>query len=134
MKAEELMIGDWVLYEGKPIIVENVYDDCINYTPDIPYVQEEYFIKVNNIQPIPITEEIMEKNEFTCDSNVGKIHERNDTKGIEWDATYSFFTGMLKLRNKKAYPEPHKIVVSCFYIHELQHALRLCGIEKEIIL
>lgn len=27
-----------------------------------------------------------------------------------------------------------KVVIPCDFVHQLQHALRLCGIEKEIVL
>lgn len=30
-----LMIGDWVFYEGKPLKVKNTHKNCINFEPDI---------------------------------------------------------------------------------------------------
>lgn len=61
LNYKSLMIGDLVSYNGTPIKVENIHGDCINYSPDIPYVQEEFFIDIADVKPIPLTAEILER-------------------------------------------------------------------------
>lgn len=64
MDCKELMIGDLVSYNGVPIKVENIHEDFINYSPDIPYVQEEFYIDIADVKSIPLTPEILKKNGY----------------------------------------------------------------------
>ena len=79
---------------------------------------------LNHFEPIPITPEILEKNGWRSD-----MADRNF-----WatDEVYIYnHDGVWRLRPKS--PEL-LIVVDIKYVHELQRALRLLGVEKEIIL
>jgi len=62
MKKSELKLGDWVLVGGSPIKIDElvegidaltVYDDETNEVKDYSY---------DDLSPIPLTEEILEKN------------------------------------------------------------------------
>lgn len=128
MKATELMIGDLVIHgfggigkiteiDSKTVVIK---DDGF----DIGDGMNEVSFALNELTPIPLTPEILEKNGFelqrdkselgTLDtywlgSELGafRIHRLNN-------GDYQF--GLAKISN----------------VHELQHALRLCGINKEI--
>lgn len=68
MKANELMIGDWVevpFLEGKPKIVkvEEILYDEIN--PEWDETENYGGIKIKYVKPIPLTPEILKKNGFT---------------------------------------------------------------------
>lgn len=80
MKAEELMVDDWVLAEGKPVQVTNisvlggdvirVINPFMSY--DIAYASNIIALSngakdINKIEPIPITEDILKKNGFKND-------------------------------------------------------------------
>ena len=95
-----------------------------------------------NLQPIPLTAEVLEKNGFercvssivrtpsavipVCDSNQFAISGHPNLRIIDSRlGDYSLRTPVVCDTN---YYEIHKIK----YVHELQHALRLCGIELEI--
>ena len=75
-----------------------------------------------NCKPIPITSEILEKNGFVR-SNVF----------VEWkyenDNVYMIYKPFpyLKIQTEECF-----VAFPCEYIHQLQHALRLCGIDKTI--
>ena len=145
MKAKELMIGDWV--KLKTYGVSDKYERTLEYIYvkiaeiggcliTIEYnneIKEPYRICENTeIEPIPLTEEILEKNGF---ENIGddtyQLEEKpfwfwvdffRHTYGCEYDtSTYEYEDDEHRL---KLYGIPS--------VHELQHALRLCGIEKEI--
>ena len=96
----------------------------------IPYSYSE-------IEPIPITPEILEKNGFKKtdvrmivgtlthyvigdDYFAFAVHEQTDSI---WEVEY--------VNLEVSFPT---VRVFVGYIHELQHALRLCGIEKEVVL
>ena len=136
MKATELMVGDWVLHEGKPYQIRQlgIYGEnrdgedypavCIGKPKGIGLIIER-----NEIIPIPLTPEILEQNGFVKQDYDGwLIHEDNGRGLIEYRTDY--FDGFLIINYiKKPFS---KISVKLKHVHELQHALRLCGIDKEI--
>ena len=112
MRAEELMIGDWVdLYDR--LLKINIDDLCF-------IEREEVYCK-----PIPLTEEILEKNGFLVDSN-GIFYLKENLKfGLIKDIDYGYWF---------AYRSNNEYICTCDFVHELQHLLKLCKIEKDIIL
>jgi hypothetical protein len=123
MKADELMIGDWVYNKNinKPMqIYPMIFSQMFRSNPKA--TTEDY-----NIFPIPLTPEILEKIGFESQHNVGYVLERYDDDTIIvdlWNRTLKI------LMNYKVVFE--KEYFDTIPLHELQHALRLCGIEKEI--
>lgn len=115
------MIGDWVkLKDGGPFQMEDVSGTGMfrRWTSDgeymIPYGYDE-------IEPIPLTPEILEKNGFE-EFDGWRILDMDDVE-IRWIGTILEISGShgnMELPN-----------VQC--VHELQHTLRLCGIDKEIV-
>ena len=75
------------------------------------------------LSPIPITPEILEKNGFTRDAD-----GMNDIDEISVEITYGEWQ---RVDGRHKYLGEARIIK---YVHELQHALLLCGIEKEIVL
>lgn len=123
MDAKELMIGDWVLYKDEPIMVWEIdeYYDRINTEPD--GYNAIRCIEVSEIKPIPLTPEILEKNGFRKQNNSSGV-TKLDTYWLGEELGFrihSFETGYYQFGLAKIR-----------YVHELQHALRLCGIDKEI--
>ena len=127
------MIGDWVsLFQGNP--------DGTSCNVQVSYIGEygevgiegceEYTsANCNLLFPIPITPEILEKNGFVKQAYDGwLISENNGRRLIEYRTDY--FDGLLRINYDE---EPFsKLTIKVKYFHELQHALRLCGINKEI--
>ena len=120
MKASDLMLGDLVRWFGNLCKV------------DLPFLITEFSDKdeSNNVEPIPLTDEILEKNGFIEDDNDDCWGDADcyfsphyiDKKINSWEATIEPTSGRGDFNGNLT------------YIHELQHALRLCGIEKKIIL
>lgn len=127
MKANELMIGDWVLFSGKPKRVESIFVSDNGVEQIYVFGNTSQVSTINAyIQPIPLTEEILEKNGFEYDdTNIGwglGTHDFMIELGhipFEEDEDYLF----VWVADKRARLD---------YVHELQHALRLCRIDKEI--
>lgn len=119
MNCKELMVGDWVNVNGLNLKVGAIHADEIGVVdPDykIYWCSDDEF---DRIDPIPLTEEILVKNGFGMVNNQYffgqvEIKELRDC----WVVTI----------NKK----DADIDINIHYVHELQHLLRLCGIEKEI--
>ena len=138
MKANELMIGDWVEHivvgeqsRNHPMKVDlrglNRIQAAISNSDDGLIVR-----------PIPLTPEILEKNWFVPRFSDGCLTEYLIYKDIV-DGLHRMYIRISYFNTKE---NEHKL--ECFdcrmggcqiwikYVHELQHALRLCGIEKEI--
>lgn len=129
MKATELMIGDWVLTldsthkekvfaqvdaieEGKRSIL--VTRGCSNW-----------FVDIDWIEPIPLTAEILERNGFELRN--GFFYHRIDDKPHHYD---------FKLENGGVFTSEGYTLQCCIYhltiryVHELQHALRVCRLDE----
>ena len=138
MKANELMIGDWVCY----CKANNWYTkvEAIN-NPGQTYISDVYGIKccrakddplcekapidffnVEILHPIPLTAEILKKNGFTKHAYGFSFQHFKLYGNLRNDDTVYFTINI----NRKD--------ITIDYVHQLQHALRLCGIEKEIVL
>ena len=129
MKATELMIGDWVCLKDDtkcefPLKVDGVLTD------DISLEGEGFLGGVNGlIRPIPITPEILEKNGL-------------EKTLIDEEYCYSLFTmdyvivirtnrdGYWKYDSVREIGRGVVIQRKFDYVHELQHALRLCGFDE----
>lgn len=134
MKANELMIGDWVQivepckYAGAigrvKTLIDHKDDDCAYF---MVFLQNNTIhigiedICSDDIRPIPLTPEILEKNGFTKGYGVWVIYRH---PLIKWFVLYKKEFGYAISVGESE--------VNINYVHELQHALKLCGIEKTI--
>lgn len=85
-----------------------------------------YHEHIDNLEPIPLTSEILEKNEFYYENNVGYVLEY-----YNYEIIYDMWENELRiLKDREQILKIKTFDKMC--VHELQHALRLCGINKEI--
>lgn len=130
--AKDLMVGDWLQHaNGKYYQVtriDRLGDGNIHFACGFPHAWEYN----NKFKPVTLTTEILEKNGFEdIGDDTYQLEEKpcwfwvdffNHQYGCEYDtSTYEYEDDEHRL---KLYGIPS--------VHELQHALRLCGIEKEI--
>lgn len=118
MKAKELMICDLVMFEDN---IHKITDLslCIDGSVLVHVDGYECNIFEHEISPIPLTEEILKANGFTHKETMDEWwHEEYDpTWGMQmsdFELTDEFMFGRAKIT----------------YVHELQHALRLCGLNE----
>ena len=134
MKVTDLMIGDWVKVHfgeynetiGSDVYgqVAELYDDgrievTVNNEPSSYWNIEKE--RGDEILPIPLTTEILEKNGWCLD---------------EIDGSYRHCDNNFWIGGRNA---PFGILVSnkyieVNYVHELQHLLKSCKIDKKIVL
>lgn len=148
MKAKELMLGDWIVVHDHGwnsdgtewnadvsakitdigdggICAENGGDEWLN-------------MEYGRIDPVPLTREILEKNGFYYCKRTGGCYLYTTISYGNWDAEVVLFDVNSEYRNNQLHigsPDDSDTflhLMECNYVHELQHALRLCGIEKEI--
>lgn len=117
MKQSEYIPGDWVKASGQLCRVEEVFVNRLTkefeYTLIYPNGNSSRIV-IGEIEPVPLTPEILEKN------------------GWEWDEQ-DFRLGTLDL-----FPVENYFVLDGFcnkklkYVHQLQHMLFGLGIDSEI--
>lgn len=150
MDINKLMIGDWVYNtHHKKNIKITPYDFFTHghlnghqyiMGPGTPCLGRD-------LEPIPLTPEILEKNGFDIngipedmvpvedrdwsdDTYVWSKPETPDESmqvSVYMDDPYNFFIEIICLYC-------HVDGIHVKFVHELQHALRLCGIDKEIVI
>jgi hypothetical protein len=121
MKIDEVMLGDIVSVSGRPIHVTLA---VLNNWSD-------------SIEPIPLTPEILEKNGFEHIKQKviipSKSQEEVEVEYMyckELPCSFDIIHGYLMF-NSNIDLCSIRMVVN--YVHELQHLLKLCGIDKEIV-
>lgn len=118
MKANELMIGDWVMLDkSRPLTSKKPTQITLT---DMIFIARK---KGEECEPIPLTEEILKVNGF---EPLQKMWYIKDTFiGVDWNGNEikecRFGEDVLYFGHTN-----HKIK----YVHELQHALRLCGMSE----
>lgn len=141
MKAKELMIGDWVKviepdrYAGaKGTILSLTSQEGGYYAINISDVNYGYLttdVFNEDIEPIPLTAEILRKNEFEYgifpEYKSNHIDTQTELKITVHSGTDTVFI---------AIDEPNfNLVNDCvLYVHELQHDLKRARIKKEVVL
>ena len=136
MKAKDLMVGDWVIRRGVPEEHMQIYDT--KASAGIAYLDQDgrgITEKFENIEPIPLTSDVLEKNEFKEDFETNGIYWRPDCRKFcivkELDTWYFAFRVLGKTVDKSS---GYICISECGYVHKLQHMLRDLEIEKEIVL
>lgn len=144
------MVGDWVMrMNDHPIKIEEILvnDDGYAINGIWDYHELRSWINIDDINPIPLTAEILEKNGFKKyeeDYHNEYVCEKCDETSyyevvICWKDSYD--NGALDAFNHVQWDEGWKLdIVSegsynkgwckTIYLHELQHALRLCGLDE----
>ena len=131
----DLSIGDWFqarmvkwdyddLDITPPMKIVKIEKDCVRLGFSLDDLEFEVF--VDDLQPIPITAEVLEENGFTHDKWSKKIWRYEDE---ESEVVYYIENGVLEIT-----VDDCKINLVCKSVAELQHALRLAKVGKEIVL
>ena len=128
------MIGDWVMntHNQKPEQVREIRECMVMQDYNDLYDYDE-------IEPISLTPEILERNGFLANKHVYPYpYYEYEVKEIKVKVGFAFPQG-----NRTSYKKPWVCIdtecvyiehLPCMFVHQLQHALRLCGIEKEIVI
>ena len=126
MEAKDLMIGDWVRIPhinkiGKVYRIDRANGKGNGFAAVIAGDFHESLL-----EPIPLTDEILKQNGFKY------FHKNYASLGYE----HPFQLKMNEWPDENGLGGLWTIcdMVEIRYVHELQHALRLCGIDKEIII
>lgn len=134
------MIGDWVQIQDYVTRVASI---------DLHSVRCEGIVRwlaQIDVQPIPLTPEILEKNGISGWTGGGDSTKMACTPYGAEGLRYAIYVGFKHkdievhcappVEVKPGWRKHNKVYLEVcgHYVHELQHALRMCGIDKEIVL
>ena len=122
MKVTDLMLGDWVSINGKQVWVWTLTQHGV-----VGYMDGDhsYYSSEDDVEPIPLTAEILEKNGLVVGDFPMHFAEDKD-----FDLELSMYGSEVWWTiNLQEYD-----IIKLGYVHELQHVLKDCKIKKEIVL
>lgn len=138
--CRSLMIGDWLFYRGQynafPFRVEQITKKKVGYHAE-PNEPRMHYLRLCECQPIPLTSEILEKNGMHLYNRKTKnlMERQNHSDCFQEDEDFRLELSLDyddKIRwsiNGDEYS-----ILTLDYVHQLQHAIRLVGLEKTIVL
>ena len=116
MKATELQIGDLVKIKGHldyDKVQEIARDENMQWY--ISFACSATLFRAYEFEPIPLTPEILEKNGWRLDTEDTWWHDEVNFTIEKWNGRYQCYDiNQIKL----------------YSVHQLQHALRLCGLNE----
>ena len=149
MKENDLTVGDWVhrhynsIYEGEVSydfrvtqLTRHYGDELLVWGESTDGKHHGNLGSISQIEPIELTIEILEKNGWKNISNHTLQGRETYKLHIEQNSFDYYVT--IKLRDYFRLDSLDDRVYTlcnmqfgCNYVHELQHALKLCGIDKD---
>ena len=131
MKPTELQIGDYLLikslfggYYTTLIKIAAVHQRKVGYHKVFDKLN---WVRFGLLEPISLTPEILKASGFEQDADDEDKYSFEDTTIVfKHDAKYLFSASVNGSKGM--------LFLYANYVHELQHALKLCGVDKEIIL
>lgn len=136
ISVSDLSIGDWVCAEQlcgvhseprltPPMKVAGLGESWVNLEIN-PEQGDPFEFEPSEIRGVPITAEVLEKSGFTHDKWSKRIWVYEDE---ESEVAYYIECSRLEININDC-----KIYITCKGVAELQHALRLAKVRKEIVL
>lgn len=146
IRYENHQIGDWILVDGTPRKVQAITKKKIGYhrKENEPRL---YYARLRDVEPIELTEDLLCKIGFWKEPKNEKIFSCADSidEVYAWDARC--FIGnpsAIRISSHTKYAVgggdatidslilSSSCLVQAKYLHELQHAFKLCGIYFEV--
>ncbi len=144
MKATDIQIDDRLYYKGQfnafDFRVEQVTKHKVGYHAK-PCEHRMHYLRLCEVQPIPLTSDLLERHGFGRVLQPGcsnpyhwKLEKRDEDGELLYRivAYNTLFSGMFIQINNLSDCADISFCKQIEHVHELQHALRLCGIDEEI--
>lgn len=129
LTAKDLMIGDWVMIDDKPMKVNALENDKIVFEHTI----------TKSVKPVIVTIDMLLKNGFheEIDGALTKYYFYSKENG---QLTFYYFYDNDMDHMFRAWSDLNSWVIERtyntddFYLHEIQHAAKMCGVLIDFVL
>ena len=132
LKISDLSVGDWVRYGGIDYQVKSI-DGAFERVTLIGN-KEQRDESIYALHPISITAEILEKNGWSNDGMYATLRI-DEHRHLEYyyheHRLRKYYCGVDEWQNHAKVTDI-TFAVHCYSVHQLQHALRLAGVDEEI--
>lgn len=126
MKTNDLMVGDWVRCPYVNVKVGEIKTDRVEC-----YEPHRIACEIDSVEPILLTKKILEKNGWSLiRGNVYGgvfVEEINDVE-YEFDIPFRIAISGSYCHEKIFATTSEDVLIPMLYVHEVQHALRMCGL------
>lgn len=112
MKAFELQLGDWISYLGDPVSVISLSSDDDEPIGIISSLANIFTFREKDVYPIRLDESMLMQNNFNPEI-------------VSWWRPSEEDPFKITIMNNDT-----SLCTKVEYVHELQHALRLCGLSE----
>ena len=130
LKISDISVGDWVYYDkgDTPYSIRSIDRTC---RQDCVVLNDSVFPEgvigfVEDLRPIPITAEVLEKNGFERSTSQFIVYH-SDKVWISYDKPSETWSVTMYINDFTS-----NLHANILHIHQFQHALRLAGVDKEI--
>lgn len=128
MKTSELQLGDIVSCLGDPVSVVSLSFNDDEPIGIISPLTNIFTFREKDVYPVQLTTDILINNGFTQDTiGSGLILHIDNSENLYVLVNYRY-NG--ECRNVEISNKMYNISCPIKYVHELQHALRLCGLSE----
>ena len=138
VNSNELMRGNWLFFRNQvnafAFRVEQITKKKVGYHAELGENRMLYLRLNEEVQPIPLTAELLEKNGWKLNDEDAKFVPGTWTGGglmLEQEPDGDGFR--IVVTSDYDDEDTNRTPFVLHHLHELQNALRLRGIEKEII-
>ena len=142
LSCKDLMVGDWVIphiYDAalEPSKIVGIHYNSYKGKDYVDWVDCDVWdeLSLNDIKPIPLTPEILEKNGFVENRGITSWKFETDREDLIDIYGVKDYHLSINIEDTHGSGKGYRWMLNnltIFYVHQLQHALRLCGIEKTI--
>ena len=155
MRTVDIQIGDWVRLryksypENKEVVADFRVSQIVVHGPKMYAWSKESgnMGPVVDLEPIPVTPEFLEKNGFSLSesTDVGDeyVYAADRDKCPQTIVAFSIYNEPVAGARSlvRCWTKPDGVdgqndahICNVRYVHELQHILKICGIDKDIVL
>lgn len=132
LKISYLSVGDWVKFRGNIGAIWSIYQATMQSPDEVALLSGNTFlgvVPVSELQPIPITAEILERNGWSSDGMYARLR-------IDEHLHLEYYYHEHRLRKyycivdewqNHAKVNDITFQAHCYSVHQLQRALRLAG-------
>lgn len=126
VRYSDLMLGDYVLVNGIPRKVEAITKKKIGYYTR-PQEKRLYYARLRELEPIEVTRELLGRLSIPVEEPIDDAQPRFRIEVIDDGSGDDIFC--IGLQN--VHEDDYDVVFDVCYLHQLQRAFKILGIEKE---